>query len=120
MDGEPIESMRAAATEFVSRAASPDVRVGLVAYSSSSTALSPLSSNLGSLGSSIAGLTSGGGTNMDAGLQDGMQLLGSAAQDRRRIVVLMSDGLPNDGRTGDELVAYVDSLKQDGGQGLHR
>lgn len=114
MDGEPIESMRAAATEFVSRAASPDVRVGLVAYSSSSTALSPLSSNLGSLGSSIAGLTSGGGTNMDAGLQDGMQLLGSAAQDRRRIVVLMSDGLPNDGRTGDELVAYVDSLKQDG------
>ena len=43
-----------------------------------------------------------------------MQLLGSAAQDRRRIVVLMSDGLPNDGRTGDELVAYVDSLKQDG------
>ena len=114
MDGEPIESMRTAASEFVSRAASPNVRVGLVAYSSTSTTLSPLSSNLGSLGTSISELTSGGDTNMDAGIQDGMQLLGSASGDRRRIVVLMSDGLPNTGRTDEELVSYVDGLKEDG------
>ena len=113
MEGEPISRMRSAATDFVEVAASPDVRVGLVAYESSSAVLSPLSANLGSLGYSISELTSYGQTNMEAGLRDGMQLLGSDSGDRRRIVVLMSDGLPNEGKTGSELVSYVDTLKED-------
>lgn len=113
MDGEPISRMRSAATDFVEVAASPNVRVGLVAYESNSAVLSPLSANLSSLGSSISRLESGGNTYMEAGLRDGMQLLGSDSGDRRRIVVLMSDGLPNEGRTGSDLVSYVATLKED-------
>lgn len=113
MDGEPIEQVRNAATGFVSRSISPDLRVGLVAYDSSAATLSPLSSNMGSLSYSISQLQSGGGTNMDEGMQSAAQLL-SSDDDRKKIMVLMSDGLPNEGREGDELVSYASELREQG------
>ena len=32
----------------------------------------------------------------------------------KKIIVLMSDGEPNEGKQGDELIAYADELKKEG------
>lgn len=113
MSGEPIQAMREAASSFVQTVSSDNIRVGLVSYETTSTVLSPLTTNLSSLSYAIEQLKATGSTNMDAGLQDAVRLL-STDDDRTRIIVLMSDGKPNQGRVDDELIAYADELKEDG------
>ena len=59
----------------------------------------------------VNGLDTYGGNNTEAGLRSAQLLLsGSAA--KKKIIVLMSDGEPNNGRVGDDLIAYADSIKQ--------
>ncbi len=113
MSGEPIEAMREAASSFVQTVESSTVRVGLVSYGSTSAVLSPLTTDSSSLSYAIGQLGAANSTNMDAGLQDAAGLL-ATDDDRTRIIVLMSDGMPNEGRVGDELIAYADELKADG------
>lgn len=113
MSGEPIEAVKSAASTFVERTVSEDVRVGLVAYSSTATTLAPLSSNDGSLSYAISLLSARDNTGMEDGLKKGAAMLASD-DDRSKILVLMSDGLPNEGLVGDELVAYADELKDRG------
>ncbi len=113
MTGDPLESMREAASSFVQAVESETVRVGLVSYGNTSTVLSPLAINSSSLTYAIGQLGATGQTNMDAGLQDAARLL-ATDDDRTRIIVLMSDGMPNQGRVDDELIAYADELKADG------
>lgn len=73
-----------------------DSRVALVGYENSASVLSELSENEADLTDSVDAMEAGGGTNMYAGLENADQILSSSTADRK-IIVLMSDGLPNDG-----------------------
>ena len=55
----------------------------------------------------------GGGTNMWSGLKNAEEMLADSDA-KKKIIVLMSDGAPNEGVVGDELISYADSLKEDG------
>lgn len=50
---------------------------------------------------------------MSDGLQEAYSML-SEGNAKKRIIVLMSDGLPNGGMSEEELVAYADTIKQTG------
>lgn len=63
-------------------------------------------------------MEAGGGTNMYAGLESADQILSGSTADRK-IIVLMSDGLPNDGPNEngsyeDALITYAEELKNKG------
>jgi Zn-dependent metalloprotease/Mg-chelatase subunit ChlD len=113
MNGSPIEQMKAAAKEFVGTALEGKARVGVVFYESEAMILQGLSSDETRLTAAIDELGGGGDTNMEDGLAKGGQTLGTSNADRR-IIVLMSDGAPNVGKTGDDLVAYAGLLKDRG------
>lgn len=113
MNGSPIEQMKAAAKEFVGAALEGEARVGVVFYESEAMILQGLSSDETRLTAAIDELGGGGDTNMEDGLAKGGQTLGTSNADRR-IIVLMSDGAPNVGKTGDDLVAYAGLLKDRG------
>ena len=74
---------------------------------------SDFSNSKNSLDSVISELGTGGSTNMEAGLRTADQML-SQSSAKKKIIVLMSDGMPNEGLTGDSLVSYADELKAKG------
>ena len=87
--------------------------MGLVSYSGEAQVLERLDSSATALSVAVSDLSSGGNTNIEDGLVKGEQVL-SAGNADRRIIVLMSDGAPNEGKTGDGLIAYADELKESG------
>lgn len=113
MSGEPIEQMKNAAEEFVESTLDESTREGLIAYDNSAEVLQGLSDNADDLTHSVEELHSGGDTNIEDGLVKARQMLSSGVG-TRKIIVLMSDGEPNQGKTGDELIAYANGLKENG------
>ncbi|MBQ9001554.1 MAG: VWA domain-containing protein, partial [Eggerthellaceae bacterium] len=61
----------------------------------------------------IRNLNSDGGTNIEDGLRLSYEQVMNSSADRR-IIVLMSDGEATDGKMGDELVEYAQSIKDKG------
>lgn len=53
----------------------------------------------------VEDISSGRGTNIEAGLAKAQSMLDSSNA-KQKIVVLMSDGEPNEGKVGEELIAY--------------
>lgn len=113
MEGDSISRMKEAAQGFIDVALEGEASIGIVSYNDEATVLQPLSSSGRQLSDAVAQLSASGNTNIDGGLQAAEGVLGSAGE-RKRIVVLMSDGAPNTGRTGDELITYADGLKEQG------
>ena len=113
MSGEPMEQMKNAAQEFIESTLGGSTRVGLVAYDDAAEVLQGMTSNAVDLIDAVDGLSSGGNTNIEDGLAKAERLL-SPGVGARKIIVLMSDGAPNEGKTGDELIAYAAALKQAG------
>lgn len=113
MEGSPIEQMKAAAKEFVGTTLKGQARVGVVFYESEAMVLQGLSSDEQRLMAAVDELAAGGDTNMEDGLVKGGQVVGASDADRQ-IIVLMSDGAPNRGKTGDDLIAYANLLKDRG------
>lgn len=113
MGGEPMEQMRDAAKEFVESSLGGSTREALVAYSDEATVLQRMTSDAVGLMDAVDGLASSGSTNIEAGLARASQLLAPGTS-TKKIIVLMSDGAPNEGRTGEELVAYASELKEAG------
>ena len=113
MGGSPIEQMKAAAKEFVGAALEGQARAGVVFYESEAMVLQGLSSDEQRLMAAIDELEAGGDTNMEDGLVKGTQVLGTSDADRK-IIVLMSDGAPNRGKTDDDLITYANLLKDHG------
>lgn len=110
MAGTPLEETKKAATNFISTILKEDASIGIVAYDSSANMLSDFSVNEASLKSVVNSINDGGGTNIEAGLQMAEGML-STSNAEKKIIVLMSDGEPNEGKIDDELVAYSDSIK---------
>ena len=110
MSGTPLDETKKAATNFVDTILEENASIGIVNYDSDADMKSDFSNSKNSLDSVISELGTGGSTNMEAGLRTANQML-SQSSAKKKIIVLMSDGEPNEGLTGDELIAYADELK---------
>ena len=117
MDGQPLEETKNAAGQFVDVALENGAECALVTYDNEARTLSGFSSDGATLRSEALGLDSGGGTNIEDGLAQAAALLAARPQSAQYIV-LMSDGEPNDGKTGDELIAYAESIRDPNGDGV--
>lgn len=113
MSGEPFEQTKNASKKFVETALEEDVAIGVVQFGSSAKVLSNFSQNEDKLKDSIDTAGLWGGTNTESGLVAAENML-KAGQAEKRIIVLMTDGAANEGKVGDELIAYADKLKDDG------
>ncbi len=112
MSGTPIEETKKASGKFVDTI-SKDAATGIVTYSDDSEIVSPFTLDKNSLHKAIDDIDNGGSTNIEAGLRTADQML-SSSNAKKKIIVLMSDGEPNYGLEGDELIAYSDELKEKG------
>lgn len=119
MSGTPMEQTKEAAQKFVDTVTErQDTRVSLVSYATESSIDCMLTYNEERLKSSIDAIEEGDSTNIYAGMSDAEQLLTNSSA-KQKIIVLMTDGMPNCGKTlnGDyenALVEYANKLKEQG------
>ncbi len=103
MSGRKLEDARQAVAQLIDRL-SPRDRLALVTYANDVRTLLPLApmdaSHQETARSVVNRIAAGGGTNLGGGLYQGIQtLLGAPGAERRRRVILISDGLANQGIT---------------------
>lgn len=113
MCGTPLEETKKAATSFVDTILGKDANIGLVTYESMANCVSDFSANKEALQSTITSLYDGGGTNIEAGLMEAQSMLNSGNV-KKKIIVLMSDGEPNEGKLDEDLIAYANEIKEQG------
>ncbi len=106
MTGEPEREMKKAAKELVRNLNlkdNPATQVGVVEFNSVANIRCQLTNQSGRVNGCIGGIRSGGGTQIDAGIRRGMQVLtmgrsGFASSDEiREVMVVLSDGESNSG-----------------------
>ncbi len=117
MAGTAIEETKDAAEAFVDVAFENNAKVSLIAYDDDSQVLASLSDNRSYLQEAISSLYARGSTNMESGLADAVREL-SLDSTAKKAIVLMSDGQPNVGLEGDELIAYAEYIRDPNGDGL--
>ncbi len=113
MDGTPIQETVKAANKFVDTVLEEDASIGIVTYESSAHCISEFSGNKSTLEDTLSEVYALGGTNIDEGLQQACEML-SSGNARKKMIILMTDGEPNEGRCGDDLIAYADEIKKTG------
>lgn len=113
MSGKPLEETKNASYKFISTVLKQKASIGVVTYDSEAMRVSNFCMNEGYLTNVVGAINSGGGTNMEAGLVEAQSML-RASNAKKKIIVLMSDGNPNEGKLGDELTAFADSIKDEG------
>ncbi|MGN1164957.1 MAG: S8 family serine peptidase [Lachnospiraceae bacterium] len=118
MNGQPLEETKKAATSFSDTVLEEDTRAAVVAYDDDASLYCGLTRESSVLDMNISTIFSNGSTNMYAGLQMADEIL-KQSQAKKKIIVLMSDGLPNRGMsdsTGYEgpLLSYAETLKNQG------
>lgn len=112
MDGTPIEETKAAAKKFVDTVIKENTAVGIVTYDNYAMMVSDFCMNQDYLENVIDNINAGGNTNIDAGLTMAHEML-KESNAKKKLIVLMSDGAPNLGRTGETLIAFADDIKED-------
>lgn len=103
MGGEPIEEMKKAAIKFCEELLVDEYnnRVGLVLYDNDIETYD-LTNDVTALESYINGIVDGGLTNMEGGISCAIEMLDSlSTDDSIKNIVIMADGLPNEGNTSD-------------------
>ena len=113
MEGEPIRETKRAAKEFIDNLLEKDASIGIVTFESNAKLRSDFSKDASKLKGIIDGIGPQGRTNTEAGLRTAATLLGGI-KTGKRIIVLMSDGLTNEGLKGEALMAYIESLRDEG------
>ena len=113
MEGEPLDEVKTASKKFAETVFGNDARVSIVTFDSEAQRQIGFTSSQENLDAAVDAMYAGSSTNMYDGLKRANLML-NASQANKRIIVLMSDGEPNVGLVGDELVAYADTIK-DGG-----
>lgn len=113
MAGTPLDETKKASLNFIDTVLKEDAATGIVTYSNSAERVSDFSTKGTVLQDRITYLQSSGNTDIESGLQEAEYMLdGSNA--KKKIMVLMSDGEPNSGKTGNDLISYADSIKEKG------
>ena len=113
MDGTKIEETKKAASKFIDTVLSKDAYISIVTYDNSASLCVDFSNDGDTLNTAIDSIYANGGTNIEAGLAlANEQMYYSHA--KKKIIVLMSDGEPNDGKVGEELIDYADTIKNRG------
>lgn len=112
MSGTPMEETKKAAINFINTILEEDASIGIVNYEDSAEQLSDFSVDKSYLTEIVADISDGGGTNIESGLAEAKSMLDSSNA-KKKILVLMSDGEPNTGKEGEELIAYADEIKND-------
>ncbi len=113
MSGTPLEETKKASVKFIDTILEKDARIGVVTYNESAERLSDFSVEKNNLMETVEEISDGGDTNIEDGLMEAQNMLqGSTA--KKKIIVLMSDGEPNVGKEGEELIEYADELKESG------
>lgn len=113
MDGAPIRQTRKAARNFIDTVLAEDASVGVVTFNSEAVLCSEFNQSAVYLKDTVDSIRTGGRTNTEAGLRMAAGMLDEADKGKK-IIVLMSDGLANQGLTGEELLDYARSLKDQG------
>ena len=113
MSGTPMEETKKASTKFINTILGEDASIGIVTYEESAEQVSDFSIDRNYLTEKAAAISDGGGTNIEAGLAEATSMLNNSNA-KKKIIVLMSDGEPNRGKEGEELIAYADELKDSG------
>lgn len=101
MWGTPMQEMKEAAIDFCKELLGDEYnnRVGIVFYDDEITTI-PLTDDLDGLISYIERVNDGGLTNMEAGIATAKEMLDQQRKsDSIKNIVIMADGLPNDGKT---------------------
>lgn len=112
MSGTPITETKKASIKFIDTILNEKASVGIVTYNSSASTLSDLSTDRTSLTTTVNSINEDGGTNIEAGLAQAYSML-STSSAKKKIIVLMSDGEPNNGKEGDDLIEYANKIKED-------
>lgn len=122
MSGTPMQQTRESGVKFVETVLdqSPSTRISIVAYSSSAKVLAESNTSKSELSDIITGMREGGSTATYDGLDNAKTILEKSSNEKR-LVVLMSDGAPNRGPTGDNygdydspIVKLADEMKKSG------
>ena len=113
MGGKKLNDARQAVVRLLDHLG-PDDRLALVTYSNgvqTPSGLLPMNAeNRRQLLSAVSQIRAGGGTNLGAGLSRGIDMLmHTAGGDRQRKVILISDGLANQGVTAPEALGRMAS-----------
>lgn len=113
MSGTPLEETKKASVKFVNTILEEDASIGVVTYDEKAEQLSDFSVNKNHLRQIVTDISDGGGTNIGDGLAKAKSML-DKSQAKKKMIVLMSDGEPNQGKEGEELIAYANELKNSG------
>lgn len=113
MDGDPLDEVKRATVRFADTVIGTNTQVGLISFNDDSEVEIGLTATNEQLWIAADELESFGSTNMGAGLTQAADMLKDSSADRK-IIVLMSDGEPNEGMDNEELVAYAQQLKDQG------
>ncbi len=119
MDGTPIEETKEAAQKFIDTVyeKSPQTRISIITYSSDAQKVVDFTNDKAKLKNAVSGIYSGGGTNIEAGLKKAYKLI-KDEESLKKIVVLMSDGEPTEGKQKDgsyrePILSMANKMKQD-------
>ncbi len=120
MDGEPMDQTKEAALNFLDTVFEQEEasRVAIVTYDSQSYVNCGLTTNKPELTSCIENIYAGDTTNMYSGLQEADRMLQESTIEKK-IIVLMSDGLPNEGVSdssgySEPLLQFAAEMKSNG------
>lgn len=113
MSGYPIGETKKASSSFVNTVLEKDASIGIVTYEDEAECKSDFSVSKSALQNIISQINGGGGTNIEDGLRKAQNML-REKDAKKKIIVLMSDGEPNEGKEGEELIAYANEIKQEG------
>ena len=118
MGGQPLDETKKAATNFADTVLEQDTRAAVVAYDDEASLYCGLTRDNSLLDMNISTIDEGGSTNMYAGLEMADEILKQSSA-KKKIIVLMSDGLPNMGVSYgmdyfSPLIDYAETLKNQG------
>lgn len=112
MYGTPLSETKKASVEFIDTVLEEDASIGVVAYDSYAEKYSDFSVSASHLKKTVNSLYTGGNTNTEAGLSTAYDML-KDSNAKKKIIVLMSDGMPNEGKVGDSLIEFANEIKND-------
>ncbi|MBE6796701.1 MAG: VWA domain-containing protein [Ruminococcaceae bacterium] len=113
MEGKPLDETIDASASFVETVTQYNAQVGIVTFDDNAERICDFTVRKSVLDRKINNMSAGSTTNIHAGLEEAKRML-DETDSSKKIIVLMSDGLPNDGYCGSDLISYAQDLKSEG------